>query len=101
GDEWEGLLAPLDHAPTRACALAERSFLRALQGGCRVPVGALARWEGESLALSGMIADPAQGRTLRGRSTGPAGRPQELGERLAQDLLAQGAGEILRRFGRD
>ena len=93
-------LGPLNDKTSQLCATAERSFLRALQGGCRVPVGALAKIVGSNLTLSGFVADPAQGKVLQNQLEGPADHPDEVGIELAQLLLTQGAGEILKNYGR-
>src|SRR6185295_11836968 len=59
GDEaFLRALKPLNDPETRICAECERAFLRTLQGGCRIPVGALATIDGETLTLSGVIANP-------------------------------------------
>ncbi|NTU86255.1 MAG: hydroxymethylbilane synthase, partial [Chloroflexales bacterium] len=47
------LIAPRDHAASRAAALAERAFLRRLEGGCQVPIGAYAVLDGDVLTLRG------------------------------------------------
>lgn len=99
-EEMVDLLRPLEHGPTRTCATAERAFLRALQGGCRVPVGALAVLEGESLALSGVVAHANGEQVMRNSRKGRVDRPEELGEQLAQDLLRSGAKDILSAYGR-
>jgi hydroxymethylbilane synthase len=93
-------LGPLADGPTRSCVTAERAFLRRLQGGCRVPVGAWARLEKGELELFGVIANPDGRKILRGNRRGPEGRALELGGELAEEFLDQGAGEILRDFGR-
>ncbi len=101
GDEdLTRVLGPLNDKTAQVSATAERSFLRALQGGCRVPVGALAELEGERLVLTGLIADPIAGKVLRNKLIGSVDQPSGLGVQLAQSLLAQGAGEILKRYGR-
>ncbi len=88
-------LGKLNDPPTRVCAEAERAFLKKLQGGCRVPVGALARVEGETLILSGLIAHPKGEPILRHRVKGSSRTPFELGESLAGYFLRNGAREIL------
>ncbi len=93
-------LKPLDDRPTRVCAEAERSFLRTLQGGCRIPVGALASIEGETLHLSGVIAHPNGEQIMRNSQKGSVQHPNELGDELARHFLAHGAQEILNGFGR-
>jgi len=94
------ILKPLDDPYTKVCAEAERSFLRTLQGGCRIPVGALARAEGETLFLTGVIAHPNGEQTLRESRKGSVKDPVGLGNELAKALLANGAQEILNGFGR-
>jgi hydroxymethylbilane synthase len=74
---------------------AERSFLNRLGGGCHVPVGARAVAEGEQLRLFGVVANP-DGRSLfRGETFGCVAHAEELGCKLAERLLSQGAQQIL------
>ncbi|TCJ20611.1 hydroxymethylbilane synthase [Rubrobacter taiwanensis] len=89
----EPLREALNHEPSERAARAERAFLRALEGGCRVPVGVLARTEGAGVVLQGVAASPDGGALYRGELRGE--RPEETGVRLAQELLERGAGEIL------
>lgn len=91
----QGLLAGLENPATRAAVDAERSFLRALGGGCQVPVGALARVDGDSLHLDGMVADPDGVRLLRGARAGRTADAESIGDQLAQELIGIGAAEIL------
>ncbi len=93
-------LKPLDDSETRICAEAERSFLRTLQGGCRVPVGALAEFEEGQLRLSGVIAQSNGKQVLRQSQLGKVEQPVELGEKLAEMFLSLGAREILKHYGR-
>jgi hydroxymethylbilane synthase len=93
-------LKPLDDPYTKLCAQAERAFLRTLQGGCRIPVGALARAEGQTLFLTGVIANPNGEQLMRDSRKGSVEKPQELGDELAKAFLANGAQEILNGFGR-
>ncbi len=74
-------------------ALAERAMLRALEGGCRVPVGALGAAKGGEVRLRGLVASPDGALMYEGSARGPAA--EEVGERLARDLLNQGAGIVL------
>jgi hydroxymethylbilane synthase len=83
----------LNHSPTERAVQAERSMLRTLEGGCRVPVGALAVARDEDVRLRGIVASPDGALVYRGEATGPD--PDEVGERLAQDLLEQGAEVVL------
>jgi hydroxymethylbilane synthase len=86
----------LDHAPTRAAAIAERGFLAALEAGCTAPVGALAEPAAEpgaepgaepAVRLWGLIAAPDGSSVIRGQTTGVVGDGAELGHRLAHTLL--------------
>jgi hydroxymethylbilane synthase len=86
---WEALNHPLTERAVRA----ERNMLRTLEGGCRVPVGALAVARDESVRLLGIVASPDGALVYRGDAMGSD--PDEVGERLARDLLKQGAEVVL------
>lgn len=90
------LLEPLHHGPTAICISAERTFLRALEGGCQVPIGALAEISAEQVVLHGLIADLEGEQVLRDRIEGSALDSARLGDALAERLLGRGGGEILR-----
>lgn len=83
----------LNHPPTERAVRAERTMLRKLEGGCRVPVGALGVVEDEGVRLRGIVASPDGALVYRGAAMG--GDPEEVGERLARDLLEQGAEVVL------
>lgn len=85
----------LNHAVSETAVLAERAMLRALEGGCRVPVGALGRVDGPVVRLTGLVASPDGALVYKGEAEGPASEPEEVGERLARDLLEQGAAVVL------
>jgi hydroxymethylbilane synthase len=89
------LIAGLDHPPTHQAALTERAFLRRLEGGCRVPIGAYAVLEGGQICLRGLIAVPDGTRLLRDEILGPTAKGAELGVALAERMLAAGGDEIL------
>lgn len=94
------LLAPVDHEPTRLAVAAERALLARLEGGCQVPVGALATPVPGGLRLHGLVADVDGSVVLRSELGGAvADEPAAtaLGEQLATWLLGTGAGEILSR----
>ena len=88
-------LAPLHHAHTAACVLAERAMSRKLGGSCQVPLGGFAEVAGSKLRMRGFVATPDGARLIRAEHSGSVSSPEALGEAVAQDLLAQGAGEIL------
>jgi hydroxymethylbilane synthase len=83
----------LNHGPTERAVLAERAMLRALEGGCRVPVGASSAVEGSVVRLEGIVISPDGALVYRGEAEGE--EPEEVGERLARDLLGQGAAVVL------
>jgi hydroxymethylbilane synthase len=83
----------LDHESTRRCVTAERVVMRVLQGGCRLPVAAHARIVNGQLVMIGLVASPDGQRIVE--ASGVGGAPEELGERVAADLLKQGAAKIL------
>jgi hydroxymethylbilane synthase len=86
----------LEHTPTALRCLAERAFLRELEGGCQVPIGVNTRFaDSGELILTGMVASLDGGRLLRDAVQGPQEDPEALGIDLAQRLRGQGAGEIL------
>jgi hydroxymethylbilane synthase len=93
--EARTLLEDLNDLPTRQAVLAERALLRALGGGCLVPVGAAAVVDGSSLTLRGAVLAPDGRERVDGRTAGPAAEAEALGQRLAEDLLARGARRLL------
>lgn len=75
------------HDPDAACcALAERAFVRALDGGCSSPVAAYAVVEGESLTLTGLYVSPDETVVRKGALSGPRTAAESLGETLADQL---------------
>ncbi len=90
-------LAQLDHPATRAATTAERSLLATLEAGCLAPLGAFAEQVGEQLELQAVVASPDGVRVLSRTTTGPATDAVGLGRRLAQQMLADGAAELLDR----
>lgn len=92
------LLAPLDDLVTRTCVECERAFLRSLQGGCQVPIGALALHRPEGIELHGLIADVEGQPLVRVSRMGEASSPDALGESAARELLDCGGKEILDRL---
>jgi hydroxymethylbilane synthase len=83
----------LNHGPTERSVLAERAMLRTLEGGCRVPVGAISAVRGTVVRLRGVVVSPDGALAYRGEAEGE--EPEEVGVRLALDLLEQGAAAVL------
>lgn len=93
------LLAPLDDADTATEVAAERSFLKRLGGGCHVPIGARAKMDGEQLKIIGVVASPNGSALCRGEITGHVTDASDLGRRLAEQLLRDGADKLLALTG--
>ena len=91
--DLKALLAPLHHADTAACVLAERALSRALAGSCQVPLGGYAEMNNGQLFLRGFVASPDGARMARAELHGAD--PETIGNAVAQALRAQGADEIL------
>lgn len=89
------LVSQLDHTPTRQAVTAERAFLQALGGGCRMPMAAYARVEDNLLHLRGMVASTDGKRLVRRELLGMPENAQSLGIALAQEILNNGGAEIL------
>jgi hydroxymethylbilane synthase len=94
------LLHPLGDAPTTAAVRAERAFLNRLEGGCQVPIAALASHGGDAISLDGLVADLDGETVLRAVATGSPDAPEELGVRLAAELAGRGATAILNEVRR-
>jgi hydroxymethylbilane synthase len=98
-------LRALDDRGARLAVSAERALLRRLEGGCQVPLGALAEMRGDTLTLQAAVCALDGSRELRahGRTTARRGAPlsaaegERLGERIADELLQAGAGELIAR----
>jgi hydroxymethylbilane synthase len=88
-------LAPLHHAATASAVRAERALLRHLEGGCQIPIGALAVPFHGGLRLWGLVLSPDGRHAVRADLTGTSDEPEALGERVAELLLARGAREVL------
>jgi hydroxymethylbilane synthase len=89
------LAGALDHKFTRLACLAERAFLRRLGGGCLLPIAAYAVVRDKRIRLNGLVADPQGRQVVRDRITGSLDEAEQLGVRLAEQLLAKGAAELL------
>ena len=89
------ILKVLEDIPSRDRCLAERAFLRELEGGCQVPIGVNTQIENDILTLTGLVASLDGQQLLKESISGPAQQAEQLGEDLAKKLRKEGAGEIL------
>jgi hydroxymethylbilane synthase len=94
-DRIRAVAESLNDEPTMLAVRAERAFLQALEGGCQVPIGALAVPAGTGAVLHGLIADVAGTRVVRGTIVLDIAEPELSGVRLANQLRGEGASEIL------
>lgn len=92
-EDVRALLSVLEDTTTREIITAERTVLGKLNGGCQIPIGAHAEFEGDELRLTGIVGS-ADGSTLL-RETATGSDPIALGNLVADRLIANGAGEIL------
>lgn len=91
------LLRSLDHGPTRVATTAERSFLRHVGGGCKVPVAAYATVRGGTVRLRGLVASPDGARVYRRTLEARVAEAEAAGVRLVEALEAAGAKDLLAR----
>jgi hydroxymethylbilane synthase len=96
--ELNAIIAGLNCSETSAAVTAERAFLRELEGGCQVPVGALAEIRGSELVLQGMVASLDGKVVFRDEEKGLPENGEAIGVRLAGKLLKEGCGSILEQI---
>ncbi|QKJ89155.1 hydroxymethylbilane synthase [Paramixta manurensis] len=90
------LLAALNHDDTATRVKAERAMNTRLEGGCQVPIGSYAVLEGDTLWLRGLVGSPDGKTLISGERRGPRQHAEQMGISLAEELLENGAREILR-----
>jgi hydroxymethylbilane synthase len=89
------LLSSLNDQETAWRVRAERAVNARLEGGCQVPIGSFAELAGETIILRGLVASPDGSTILRARHIGDIEHPEQVGIAVAEDLIAQGAADIL------
>ncbi|MFN2511094.1 MAG: hydroxymethylbilane synthase [Pyrinomonadaceae bacterium] len=94
-DSTIACVSSLNHEPTQLACTAERAFLRALGGGCQLPIAGYAVAYRNELVIEGLVADPLGHELIRGKLTGSTTEAEELGSRLAHQLLKRGADRLL------
>jgi hydroxymethylbilane synthase len=93
------LIAPLHDPATALAVTAERAFLRRLDGGCQVPLAAHATVSGESLSLTGLVAEVDGRNLLKETFAVSLSQAESVGCQLAENLLERGADRILAALG--
>ena len=92
------VIKALEDPESRDRALAERAFLRELEGGCQVPIGVNTSIEGNTLTLTGMVASLDGKKLIKDTISGQPSDAEQIGRDLAQRLREMGAGEILAKI---
>lgn len=93
--EISAMLNAINDRNAAICVTAERAFLRSLEGGCQVPIGAFAEIAGEEIHLRGFVGSLNGAVIIRDSIGGKAGEAKSLGESLAERVLRKGAAEVL------
>jgi hydroxymethylbilane synthase len=91
----------IDDATAAAALVCERAVVRRLGGGCQMPIGAYAQIEGDAISAIGLVVSLDGSRAERADARGVVRDADAVGVRLADALLAQGAGEILEAVQRE
>jgi hydroxymethylbilane synthase len=92
---------PLEDVSTRAAVTAERALLSQLRGGCMAPVGALAHVEAAEIQLSAIVLSVDGTRWLVANGTAPVVEAEALGRRVADELVDQGASDLIAAARKD
>ncbi|MFW5754739.1 MAG: hydroxymethylbilane synthase [Marinilabiliaceae bacterium] len=93
--EIEAFLKDINDASTWKCTMAERAFLRTIEGGCQVPVGCYSEMSDSTIRLTGMVASVDGKKLLRESVEGDLENAETMASGLAESLLLQGGKEIL------
>jgi len=89
------IIQVLTHEETSKRCLAERSFLRELEGGCQVPIGVNSKIKNNQIFLTGMVASIDGKKLIKDKSNGSVTDPEKIGKDLANKLKMRGAEKIL------
>ena len=95
-DEINSFLAVLHDEDTHLRVSAERAMNARLNGGCQVPIAGFAEIHGDQLVMRGLVGSPDGSVIYKAETQGDFSQAEEMGVAIAEDLLNQGAGEILK-----
>lgn len=87
--------ARVNDTATVRCVTAERQFMCALDGGCQVPMGAIAKIEGYEISIHGFVGEVDGAKLLKAQLTDHVDNYDQIGQKLAEKLMKEGAQEIL------
>lgn len=94
-DFISGLIKAITHKETYIAALAERTFLRALEGGCQIPLGCHTEINKDEFSITGFISDVKGEKIIKSKLSGNTDMAESTAAKLAQILLDNGGAEIL------
>ena len=92
------IVKSIHHEETYKAVLAERALLKTLEGGCQVPIGALAKVMSNGLHIDALVGSLDGSLTFRKKIRGSKNDPEKVGNKLANDLLRAGAKTILKEI---
>jgi len=92
------IVKSIHHEETYKAVLAERALLKTLEGGCQVPIGALAKVKSNGLHIDALVGSLDGSLTFRKKIRGSKNDPEKVGKKLADDLLKAGAKTILKEI---
>ncbi len=103
GENYAQLLSSLHHQPTTYCITAERALNKRLSGGCQVPIAAYATLDDEinpqTITMNALVSNSQGTETIEVSGSSSCDDAEQLGKQLAEQLLSNGAREILSSFG--
>ena len=97
----EVIRSATNHPKTESRLLAERAYLRKLQGGCSIPVYALATLKDKTLTLTGGIVDLNGKERIVKVKSGNVEKAEEIGNQLAEEVMNAGGDRILKEIKRE
>ena len=97
-EEVLSLISVLKHDDTTDRIIAERALNKKLEGGCQVPIASYAMLDGDTLHLQALVGEPDGSKIVLGDISGHRSEGEQLGEKLAEDLLSRGAKKILEKL---
>ena len=89
------MYSSINHLKTETCLLAERAFLKEMDGGCSIPVFGMAKLDENNLEITGGIISLDGQQRISKKLSGNLDKPEALGMRLAKEILVEGGREIL------
>jgi hydroxymethylbilane synthase len=99
-EKYDKVRKCLNNPDSESCLLAERAYLRTMEGGCSIPAFGLALLDGDELSIRGGLASLDGKIVLTETEKGPRNQAETIGERLGNIILASGGKEILAEIKR-